>query len=170
MCPTIVDNSDAFVAQQSLLTASHKYSKMPVAKEHIPSPEKSCGFFYWSAIRDTNDAWSGREFGGTFRQLDCRVAVMILEGEFKFQELIEYARKWVANPGTPTISAACKMIKRSHMAAALVFDFATKFDMQEHTRFVVDVTKAGMAEDAMVDVGMMSNYDLRLSMDLLKML
>ena len=74
------------------------------------------------------------------------------------------------DPGTPTISAACKMINRSHMAAALVFDFATKFDMQEHTRFVVDVTKAGMAEDAMVDVGMMSNYDLRLSMDLLKML
>ena len=79
--------------------------------------------------------------------------------DFTFQELIEYARKWVANPGTPTISAACKMINRSHMAAALVFNFATKFDMQEHTRFVVDVTKAGMAEDAMVDVGMMSNYD-----------
>ena len=35
----------------------------------------------------------------------------------------------------------------------------TKFDLQEHTRFVVDVTKAGMAEDAMVDVGMMSNYE-----------
>ena len=88
--------------------------------------------------------------------------------DFTFQELIEYARKWVANPGTPTISAACKMINRSHMAAALVFDFATKFDMQEHTQVVVDVTKAGMPEHAMVDVGMMSNYDyavFRFSLD-----
>ena len=141
---------------------------MPVAKEHIPSPEKSCGIFYWSAIRDTNDAWSGREFGGTFRQLDCRVAVMLLEGEFNFQELIEYARKWVANPGTPTINAKCKMINQNHMAAALVFDFATKFRMQEKDTIVVDVTKAGMQEDAMVDVGMMSNYDFavfRFSLD-----
>ena len=75
---------------------------------------------------------------------------MLLEGDFKFQELIEYARKWVANPGTPTINAECKMINQSHMAAALVFEFATKFDMQKHTKVVVDVTKAGMPEHAMV--------------------
>ena len=93
---------------------------------------------------------------------------MLLEGEFKFQELIEYARKWVANPGTPTINAECKMINQNHMAAALVFDFAKKFPMQEENTFVVEVTKAGMQEDAMVDVGMMSNYDFavfRFSLD-----
>ena len=84
---------------------------------------------------------------------------MLLEGEFKFQELIEYARKWVANPGTPTINAQCSMINQNHMAAARVFDFAKKFDMQEYTSIVVDVTKGGMPEHAMVDVGMMSNYD-----------
>ena len=84
---------------------------------------------------------------------------MLLEGEFKFQELIEYARTWVANPGTPTINAECKMINQNHMAAARVGEFAKKFDMQERTRVVVDVTKAGMPEHAVVDVGMMSNYD-----------
>ena len=88
---------------------------------------------------------------------------MLLEGEFKFQELIEYARKWVANPGTPTINAKCKMINQNHMAAALVFDFATKFRMQEKDTILVDVTKAGMPEHAMVDVGMMSNYMISLS-------
>ena len=79
-----------------------------------------------------------REFGGTFREYDCQVAVMLLEGEFKFQELIEYARKWVANPGTPTINAECKMINQNRQAAALVFDFATKFKPEMLDKIVVE--------------------------------
>ena len=93
---------------------------------------------------------------------------MLLEGLFNFQELRDYARKWVAKPGEPLIEADCKVINQNHKAAALVFEYAMKFDMQEKANMSFDVTKAGMKEKAMVDVRMMSNYDyavLCLSLD-----
>ena len=83
---------------------------------------------------------------------------MLLEGKFEFEELKEYASKWVANPGKPLIDADCKMINQNHQAAALVFDFA-KYFKPDMENIKVAVTKAGMKEHIKVDVGMMTNYD-----------
>eukprot|EP00973_Karenia_brevis_P081410 11284436-Karenia_brevis.AAC.1 len=94
---------------------------MPVAAHRIPSPEIKCGFFYWSSVRDTNDRLVDREFGDG-HELNVQHAIMLLEGNFNFQELVEYAQEWVAKPGSPRIDAECQMCNTDHELASHVFD------------------------------------------------
>ena len=127
----------------------------------VPGPEKKCGVFYWSSVRDVNDKIIAHGREGL--QLDMQLGIMICVGSFSWEEFVQYARKWVEGTGKycPTIDARCFVLNECPHSSFVVIETMRKFEpecVMSH-KMVLGLNKGGMEEYCEIDIFEMSNYD-----------